>query len=197
MFKCNREAVKDAKGVVTAVRVEWIEASALSEVVVGLLAMVATMASAVAFVGLILSHAPTLVILSPWVVVVLALWAVHGLNHYSVPRVVVFHRDGRIETPKGLGFNRKARWLTATADMLASIEVGQNERDEGQRTTYTHGVALIEASGEKGFIARRLEPNHALKVAVQLNNALREIREASAHKFMQRAGPVETEITIN
>jgi hypothetical protein len=90
----------------------------------------------------------------------------------------LFHRDGRVTLPGGLPFHRRVRTLTCTHDEFASIEVCQIVSNAtAQQTAFGHGVVMIMRDGGKVYVATKLHADQALKVAVQLTQALAALRD--------------------
>lgn len=107
----------------------------------------------------------------------------------GTPRALVFHRDGRIEAPLGFSsYPRSFKHVTGTLADIASIEARQTIRPaQATQTARTHGVVLFKRNGDIAYVAGRLHPDSAHKLAVQMTHALVAIREDIMSATIQRA----------
>ncbi len=72
--------------------------------------------------------------------------------------------------------------------MSVSLEVRQTvSNQEAQRTAHSSGVVMFKRNGDMVYVAKRLHPDYAHKVAVQLMLALTELREELASGVGQGA----------
>lgn len=85
-------------------------------------------------------------------------------------RRVLFGREGHILTPRGMPDYFRMRCLHRHHEQITSIEV--NDDDEGC------GVIIYTSEGEGFVLTKGLTHGYARLAAVQLTNALREIRES-------------------
>lgn len=87
-------------------------------------------------------------------------------------RVVLFWRDGTIETPNGLPDRVGMRELPVNHRAIASIELTRECRGTG--------VVIYTIEGESIVVGHKLRTADARKVAVQLTKALHQLRDSIA-----------------
>lgn len=100
----------------------------------------------------------------------------------GTPRQLLFRRDGSMPAP--LGFADSPAHFKSVSGLqsdVVSIEARKAPTQAGSlRTMHDHGVALFKRNGDVSYIAQHLLPDQAHKVAVQLTQALAELREDMA-----------------
>lgn len=188
MFTCNRIEKRTADRRIARVGVEWTENRERADNLIFALMLLSVMAGGVvlfivtgfvkaklvsAGIGLLLMSAP--------------FWAVR-INVKGKPRQLVFERDGRMLAP--LGFQTYANWcksIDGTIADIVSIETRNlAERANGNGSIHTYSVVLAKRDGTIVYVARHLLPDEAHKVAVQLNIALKDLRDDLATAAMKQ-----------
>lgn len=103
----------------------------------------------------------------PAALAALSLYACHRYaNHTSA---LIFHLDGHVEAPFGMPRHRRVRRFKGNHGYTTSIETNRHNQ-----------VLLYSRGGDIAVLANLRKSNDAHKVAVQLNQALEDIREAGA-----------------
>lgn len=83
-----------------------------------------------------------------------------------------FHKDGRIHA------SWEGEWKILVAD-IRSVEVEQlSQPRQDALQNYTHGVRMLTRRGRVLHVARNIEPDHAIMIAVMMNDAIEAVRYA-------------------
>ena len=85
---------------------------------------------------------------------------------------VIFHRDGRVETPFGVPRKPWARFLPVDQTKISTIEAVR-QKDSAC-------IELVTVDGETCIVGSELRFADARLIAVQLSKALRELRDSMA-----------------
>jgi hypothetical protein len=179
-FECNYLEDRNADGSIEATALQWTEVNAWFETLMLFVAIAA-------FIG---GGVVTLFGGNPWIprtpfsiggslFLMVSPFLLLSSAVLGTPRALVFHRDGRIAAPLGFSsYPRSFKHVTGTLADIASIEARQTVRPtQGTQTTRTHGVVLFKRNGDIAYVASRLHPDSAHKLAVQMTHALVALRE--------------------
>ena len=179
MFTCHRIVKRSQGGPLSSVGLEWTEgrnwllniwvASLITLIVLGGLTLLASMLAGQSVVFLIASCLLGLAAL------------VYKIRLPGRRRQLVFHRKGDILAPLGFSCSPWSHVRVAgTIVDVASIEARSIEKTQDANARFTHGVVLYLRNGGTCYVASRLDPDDAHKVAVQLTLGLNELREDMA-----------------
>ncbi len=201
MFACNRIEKRRADGRLARVGVEWTEnRQGLDNVIFGLALLSFMIGVLVLFlltpmVFLATPSVPARLVSAGVGLVLMSsfYWSVR-ISVRGRPRQLVFERDGRMLAP--LGFDTYADWcksIDGTIADIASIEARNlAEKHRSDNTIHTHGVVLSKWNGDLAYVARNLLPEEAHKVSVQLNLALKNLRDDLATAAMRQRSAHDT-----
>jgi len=101
------------------------------------------------------------------------------LNNFGERRrSLIFHHDGRIETPEGVPSNRRFREFAFGHDRVSTFEIRLAKKFDATYSQFF--VDLFGRDGEWVTVADALSEQHSHLLTVQLTKALAEMREATA-----------------
>lgn len=208
IFKCEMVEARSEDGVLDGIGVRWTEARPLCEAAIHKLAEVTFLvAFFLGFGGVALAAA----VGTPFVVAVIVVVCLLGtlswklfLLGWRVPgrvREVTFWHDGIMRAPFGLSTaNLKNNESQLPLASIESIEAEQLIPPKGENCTiYTHGVRVFYGSGHINHIAQYLAPDHAHMLAVNLTQALAELRKeipSLSPTGIRRSGPASEEAQL-
>ena len=208
IFECEMVEARGEDGALDGIGVRWTEARTLCEAAVHKLAEVTFLvAFFLGFGGFALAAAGGAPIVIAVIVVVCLLgtlsWKLFMLG-WRVPgrvREVTFWHDGIMRAPFGLSTaNLKNNESQLPHAGIESIEAEQLIMPKGENPpTYTHGVRVCYGSGHINHIAQHLAPDQAHMLAVNLTQALAELRKeipSLSPAGMRRSGPVSAEAQL-
>lgn len=177
MFDCHRIDQVDADGRLVSAGLEWTEGrNWLFSIYVSTI-MALGLGTGMALVAAPFVPSPVLALISAAAMGGLG-WLLWNTPLHAIPRQLLFCRDGSIHAPLGFSwYDSKHRMVSATIADVVSIEARQLVKPHPDSTNpFTHGVVLYERSGDTVYIASRLHPDAAHKVAVQLMLGLTALR---------------------
>ncbi len=179
MFTCHRIVKRSQDGQLSSVGLEWTEgrnwllniwaASLMTLIVLGGMVLLASM----------IAGQPVMFLIASGLLGLAAL--VYKTQLPGRRRQLVFHRKGDIRAPLGFSSYPSDRDRVAgTIVDVASIEARSIVKTQDNHARFTHGVVLYLRNGGTCYVASRLDPDDAHKVAVQLTLGLNELREDMA-----------------
>lgn len=208
IFDCNIVEARGEDGALHGIGARWTETRTLCEAAIHKLAEVVLLATfLIGFGGFTLAAAVGAPIAVVVIVVVCLLgalsWKLFMLG-WRVPgrvREVTFWHDGIMRAPLGLSTaNLKNNESQLPLASIESIEAEQLIMPKGDNPpTYTHGVRVCYGSGHINHIAQHLAPDQAHMLAVNLTQALAELRKeipSLSPAGMRRSGPVSAEAQL-
>lgn len=184
IFNCETIDVRDKAGTVTALGVQWSEARTGAEAMLFALGkglfLVSPMIVVVAIAGAVFVGGGVAVVGVGIAAVCIGLswfcaraaWRVKGK-----PRDLFLHLNGDISSTTGVGgySDSVGNWRAKLGDInsFEAEELRRNKTDDD--LPYTHGVRLIMKRGKVLHIAKDLEPDQAVGLAVALTIAWQEM----------------------
>lgn len=177
IFECNEIEVKDDRGRIEARGIEWTEASTVTETMVFWLAYAAfgfaMLTGALAAAAVMMNKLDIALMLGIFTGGVVA--AAYGLCWlgWRVPakrKQVIFSRSGEVTS------SEHGLWSTKVQD-LRSIEAEQlHQKKKEDDLPYTHGVRILTRRGRVIHLAKDLEPDDAITLAVMLSEAVEAVK---------------------
>lgn len=110
------------------------------------------------------------------IIVAIATTVLILLGDDSVQTAVIFHDDGRTETPHGSPGFRRDRCIEGNHRYISNIQLEQGTRMYEVEAAQNFQVGLYCANGDIVVVGDLLRKNQAHKVAVMLTNALNDMR---------------------
>lgn len=195
IFECHEFEETGPNGDMTGIGISWTEAKIMREkacdligrAVFGLALLIGAAACAAAFVGAqpISFH----LIIAAFSLLGMVWFMAHTEVHMpGKKKWIVFWRDGLISS------SDEGTWRTKVED-LRSVEaeqLKQKKKDEDQ--PYTHGVRMITRRGRVLHLAKDLEPDDAITLAVMLSEAIEAVKYVDQKVFAKYANGHEQEL---
>lgn len=195
IFECHEFQETDNNGEMTGIGISWTEARTLREMACDLigrgLIMLALLIGAVAcFTAVVGARDISFpLIVAAFSLLGLAWLVVDSEVHMPGKRKwIVFWRDGQISS------SDEGTWRTRVEE-LKSVEaeqLKQKKKDEDQ--PYTHGVRMINRRGRVIHLAKDLEPDDAITLAVMLSEAIEAVKYVDHRVVAQYANGQEQEL---
>lgn len=194
IFECHEFQETDSNGEMTGIGITWTEARTLREKACDLigrgLIILALLIGAAACVTAIVGAQETsfTLIIAAFSLLGMAWIVAHTEVHMpGKKKWIVFWRDGQISS------SDEGTWRTRV-DELKSVEaeqLKQKKKDEDQ--PYTHGVRMINRRGRVIHLAKDVEPDDAITLAVMLSEAIEAVKYVDQRVFAKYANGHEQE----
>jgi hypothetical protein len=195
IFECHEFRETDSNGEMTGIGITWTEARTLREKACDLIGrslfafalFVGAAACGTAVVG---AHQISFhLIIAAFSLLGMAWIVAHTEVHMPGKRKwIVFWRDGQISS------SDEGTWRTKVEE-LKSVEaeqLKQKKKDEDQ--PYTHGVRMITRRGRVLHLAKDVEPDDALTLAVMLSEAIEAVKYVDHRVVAKYANGHEQEL---
>jgi hypothetical protein len=195
IFECHEFEETGPNGEMTGIGISWTEAKIIREkacdfigrAVFGLALLFGAAACFTAVVGARDISFPLLI--AAFSLLGMAWLVVQAEVHMPGKRKwIVFWRDGLISS------SDEGTWRTKVED-LRSVEaeqLKQKKKDEDQ--PYTHGVRMITRRGRVLHLAKDVEPDDAITLAVMLSEAIEAVKYVDHRVFATYANGHEQEV---
>lgn len=195
IFECHEFQETGPNGEMTGIGISWTEAKIMREKACDLIGravfafalFVGAAACATAFVGA--QPISFQLLIAAFSLLGMVWFMAHTEVHMpGKKKWIVFWRDGQISS------SDEGTWRTKVED-LRSVEaeqLKQKKKDEDQ--PYTHGVRMITRRGRVLHLAKDLEPDDAITLAVMLSEAIEAVKYVDHRVFAKYANGHEQEV---
>lgn len=195
IFECKPIELYKRDGSISGFGVEWTEARTLTENSCqvfgkGLLTVAILLAGATVIGGLV-GGSNAAVPLGVAAAVCFGLGAQNIRSAVNMPgkkQFIEFLKDGQVVT------SRDGIWKTTVAE-IGSIEAEQvRQKKSEDELPYTHGVRIITRRGRVVHVAKDIEPDDAITLAVMMSEAIEAVRYADQIKARVKPNGIAAEV---
>jgi len=195
IFDCKPRVVHASDGMIWGYGVEWTEARSIAENAGQVFARgcftVAILLAVVTVIGSLVAGSTAGVPLGVMTAICFGLGVQGNFSAVNMPgkkQFIEFRRDGRVATA------RDGVWKTEVA-LIANIEAVQLKQKKSEdELPYTHGVRVITRHGRVLHVAKDIEPDDAITLAVMMSEAIEAIRYADQIKARIKPNGVAAEV---